>query len=168
MIDVNLLNGIKFLDSLNKNELEKVAEFCHLAEFKKGSKIFNRGDHAESLYIIRSGKVDLCLQISILLETQEIVVDTKQEGDFFGWSSLIYPYKLTLSANCNDDCELIRMDGKNVLSLCHKENHIGFIIMRNLAKVIGSRLDRMQFICEQEIELNVPTFGGIKEKKSNQ
>lgn len=168
MINVSLLNGMKFLDGLDKNELEKVAEFCQLAEFKKGSKIFNRGDHAESLYIIRRGKVDLCLQISILLETREIVLDTKQEGDFFGWSSLIDPYKFTLSAKCNDDCELIRIDGKNILSLCHKENHIGFIFMRNLAKVIGGRLDRMQFICEQEIGLNVPTIGGIREKNSNQ
>lgn len=168
MINVNLLNGVKFLDSLNKNELEKVAEFCHLAEFKKGSKIFNRGDHAESLYIIRSGKVDLCLQISILLETREIVLDTKQEGDFFGWSSLIDPYRFTLSANCDDDCVLIQMDGKNTLSLCHKENHIGFIFMENLAKVIGDRLDKMQYICEREIELNIPSLGGIKDKNSSQ
>ena len=160
MIDVNILNGIKLFNGLNKNELEKIAEFCHLVEFNKGTEILKRGDRAESLYIIKSGKVDLCFQISVLLEAQEIVVDTKQEGDSFGWSALIDPYKLTLSANGRDDCELIRMDGKNVLSLCHKENHIGFILMSNLAKIIGDRLDKMQYICEKEIELNVPSIAG--------
>ena len=160
MIDAEMLNEIKFFEGLNTSELEQIAKLCLIVEFKKGNKIFSRGNKAENFYIIKEGKVKLCFQVNILLEEKEISADTKKVGDVFGWSALSEPYKLTLSANCDEDCKLIQMRGEEILSLCRKENHIGFVIMQNLAKVVSRRLAQMQFICEKEIEMNVPSFEG--------
>ena len=158
MIDSNILRGIIFFDGLTATELMQISKIFKIVKLKKGDKIFSRGDSAKDFYIVRSGKVHLCFQISILLADEEIVVDIKSVGDVFGWSALVEPHELTLSAYCDEDCELIQMRGKDVLSLCAKNHHMGYILMGNLAKVISSRLDRIQGLFEKEIELNAPSF----------
>lgn len=158
MIDANMLRGINFFDGLTTSELSQLSKIFMIVKLKKGDKIFSRGDSAEDFYIVRSGKVYLSFQISILLADQEIVVDIVSAGNVFGWSSLVWPYKLTLSTYCDEDSELVQMRGKDLLALCAKKHRIGYIIMGNLARVIGSRMDRIQSLFKREIELNVPSF----------
>ena len=158
MIDSNMLRGIIFFDGLTATELMQISKIFKIVKLKKGGKIFSRGDSAKDFYIVRSGKVHLCFRISILLADEEIVVDIKRVGDVFGWSALVEPHELTLSAYCDEDCELIQMRGKDVLSLCAKNHHMGYILMGNLAKVISSRMDRIQGLFEKEIELSAPSF----------
>ncbi|MGB2959966.1 MAG: Crp/Fnr family transcriptional regulator [Bacteroidota bacterium] len=160
MIDAKSLTGIGFLDGLSASDREKLAAICQIVTFKKGDKIFSRGDRGENFYIVKKGKVNLCFRISVLLADEDVVVDEKEEGDTLGWSALVGPHKLTLSAYCSVDCELIRMEGAQVLSLCGEEHHMGFVLMTNLAKVIASRMDRFQFLFEKEVERNVPSFEG--------
>jgi CRP-like cAMP-binding protein len=166
MVDAKVLSGISLFDGLSASELRKLARICQPVRFKKGDKIFSRGGNAEDLYIVKTGMVNLCFRISILLADEDIVVDVKTKGDTFGWSALVEPYKLTLSAYCNEDCELIQMKGEQVLSLCRKQHHMGFIFMANLAKVIASRMERIQILCEKEIELNAPSMEGKAADKS--
>ena len=158
MIDANVLRGINFFDGLTASELSQISKYVGIVKLKKGDNIFTRGDNAEDFYIVRSGKVHLSFPISILNAVQDIVVDTIMTGDFFGWSALVGHYKLTLSAYCDEDCELIQIRGNDVLSLCAKEHHMGFILMGNLVKVIGGRMDRIQGLFKKEIELNVPSL----------
>ena len=158
MIDANMLRGINFFDGLTTSELSQLSKIFMIVKLKKGDKIFSRGDSAEDFYIVRSGKVYLSFQISILLADQEIVVDIVSAGNVFGWSALVPPFKLTLSAYCDEDSELVQMRGKDLLALCAKKHRIGYIIMGNLARVIGSRMDRIQSLFKREIELNVPSF----------
>ena len=74
MIDAEILKEIKFFEGLNTSELEQIAKLCLIVEFKKGNKIFSRGNKAENFYIIKEGKVKLCFQVNILLEEKEISV----------------------------------------------------------------------------------------------
>jgi CRP-like cAMP-binding protein len=160
VVDAKILQGIDFFDGLSGSELKQIAEICQVVKMKKGERIFSRGDEAEKFYVVKTGKVNLTFQVSILLSELDIVVDMKREGGTFGWSALVPPYKLTLSAYCDEDCDLIQVQGKDVLSLCARELHIGFVLMSNLAEVIGSRMNQLQVLYEKEIEINVPSFGG--------
>lgn len=155
-----MLGRIPFFSGLTASDLRHISEICKIVTLEKGAKIFSRGDSANNFYIVRSGKVHLSFQISILLAYEEIVVDTISAGDIFGWSALVDPHRFTLSAYCDGDSELIQIGGKHMISLCAKRPHVGYILMRNLAKVLGSRMDRIQRLFEKEIELNVPSFEG--------
>ena len=160
MIYANMLRGIYFFSGLTGNDLVQISKTCKIVTHKKGAKIFGRGDSAENFYIVRSGNVHLSFQISILLADEEVVVDKISPGDIFGWSALVEPHRFTLSAYCDGDSELIEIGGKNMISICAKRPHVGYILMRNFARIIGSRLDRIQHMFEKEIEFNVPSFEG--------
>lgn len=158
MIDADMIRGIDIFDGLTASELRYISELCRIVKLKKGAKILSRGDSAKDFYVIKSGKVNLCLQVPVLLANKEIVVDIKTGGDALGWSALVEPYKSTLSAYCDEDCELIQMRGKEILSLCANKHHLGYILFGNLAKIISSRMDRIQGLLVNEIRLNVPSF----------
>jgi len=160
MLNAIDLKDMKFFEGLDTNELETIAGLCSSVEFKAWDKIFNRGDRAEYFYIIKEGKVDLCFLVTIMLKEMEITVDTLQAGAVLGWSALSESPKLTLSAYCKIDCKFIQMRGEEVLSLCNKEHHLGYVIMKNLAQVVSRRLAQMHYLCEKEIEMNVPSFEG--------
>ena len=160
MMDVNMLGRIHFFNGLTAGDLKQILEIGKKITLKKRTKILTRGDRAEHFYIVVSGKVHLSFQISILLADEEIVVDLISPGDIFGWSALVEPHRLTLSAYCDEDSELIQIEGEDMVSMCVRRPRMGYILMRNLAKVIGSRMDRIQYLFEKEIELNVPSFEG--------
>ncbi len=158
MIDTHVVGGINFFSGLTAGELRQISELCTIVKFKKGVTIFKRGESAEQFYIVRSGKVHLRVPISILLASTEIVVDVVIPGNVFGWSALVEPYQFTLSAYCDEESEIIQIGGKELLSCCARKHHVGLVLMGNLAKVIGSRMDRMQGLLEKEIAFNVPSF----------
>ena len=158
MIDTHVLGGINFFSGLTAGELRQISELCTIVKFKKGVTIFKRGESAEQFYIVRSGKVHLSVPISILLASKELVVDVVVPGNVFGWSTFVEPYQFTLSAYCDEESEIIEMRGKELLSFCARKHHVGHVLMGNLAKVIGSRMDRMQGLLEKEIAFNVPSF----------
>lgn len=160
MTDATMLGGIHFFSGLTANDLGQISKICKIVTHKKGDKIFSKGDRAEHFYVVRSGKVHLAFQISILLADEEIVVDKISPGDIFGWSALVEPHRFTLSAHCGEDSELIQIEGKHMISMCAKRPHVGHILMRNLVKVIAGRMDRIQRLFEKEIEYNVPSFEG--------
>ena len=159
-MDVTMLGHIPFFGGLTAGDLRQISEISRMVTLEKGARIFSRGDSAKNLYAVRSGKVHLRSRVSILLADEEVVVEKISPGDIFGWSALIEPHRFTLSAYCDQDSELIRIGGKHVISMCAKRPHVGYILMRNLARIIGSRLDRIQYMFEKEIELNVPSFEG--------
>ena len=158
MVDTHMLGGINFFSGLTARELRQISELCTIVKLKKGVTIFKRGESAEQFYIVRSGKVHLSVPISILLASTEIVVDVVIPGNVFGWSTLVEPYQFTLSAYCDEESELIQVRGKELLSFCARKHHVGHVLMGNLVKVIGSRMDRMQGLLEKEIAFNVPSF----------
>jgi CRP-like cAMP-binding protein len=160
MMDAKMLGGIHFFSGLTAGDLKLISGICKLVTLKKGAKIFSRGDSAKNFYIVHSGKVHLSFQIPILLADGEIVVEMIRAGDIFGWSALVEPHKFTLSAYCDSDSELIEIGGKHMISMCAKRPRVGYILIGNLAKVLGSRMDRMQLLIEKEIGLNVPSFEG--------
>lgn len=154
MNNKNTLLGIAFFDGLTGNELQEITNMCKSVKFKRGDRVFSRGDGAKYFYIVRSGTVELTLPVNILLAEKEIVVDVKRPGDVFGWSALIEFSKMTLSAHCSEDCELIQMRGSDVLSFCAKKHHVGYTLMGNIAKVISNRMERIQDLFQKEIEIN--------------
>lgn len=164
MMDANMLGGIHFFSGLTAGDLRYISEICKIVTLKKGAKVFSRGDSADNFYIVRSGKVHLSFQISVLLAHEEVAVDLLSAGDIFGWSALVEPHRFTLSAYCDEDSELIQIEAKKMMSVCAKRLHVGYILMRNLGRVIGCRMNRIQRLFEKEIELNVPSFEGKRRR----
>ncbi len=139
-------NGLEkclVLANLSGSDLEKVLELGSDKVFNAGSTIFRAGDTAESLYLIREGKV--ALQMALRAEAggseKKTTVDIIQANEVLGWSAIIEPHVYTLTAVCLQNTGVLAVNGARLRALLQANHDIGYEFMNGIARVIASRLD---------------------------
>jgi uncharacterized membrane protein len=101
------LADVPLFSLLDDTERATLAERVELVRFKVGQAVFNYGDPGDSMFIVRSGAVE----ISFKNDTGEkIVLETARPGDFFGEISLLDGGPRTASAIVVEDLDAIRVD----------------------------------------------------------
>ena len=149
---IELLKKFDIFKGMDDDELQKIAEACKVEEFKKGAGVFKAQDPAESLFLVNKGKIELRFKVTYHSVSTEISLDKVSEGDAFGWSALTHPFRYTLSAFVAEDSELVQIKESDIKRICQDNNHLGYILMKNIAKVIGQRFSTIQGILIQEIQ----------------
>jgi CRP/FNR family transcriptional regulator, cyclic AMP receptor protein len=140
----NLLEKSRVFEGCTTQELEDVATICERVAFKNGTTIFEAESQAESLYIVCKGAVELRCNIPYYLTSVEITIDRKQQGDIFGWSALAKPHLYTLSAVAVKDSELLNIKRDEIEKLCTENNHLGYVLMKNIVGLIAQRFPLVQ------------------------
>ena len=128
--EVDLFKGIA------SHIIDEIAQLAVEEVYPKGKVIFNRGDFADSLYILEEGRVDLVIQ------GKKRYTFPIHPGYVFGWSALVEPNRYTAAAECIDESKVIKLDGNRLMRLFEKHPSEGLTIMKRLAGVMGTRLDR--------------------------
>ena len=80
------INNIPLLSSLSKQELEKLTEEVIIKDYKKGDRIFRRGDKADGLFIVCTGKMKITKTLS---DGREQILYIYSPGDFIGAFNLL-------------------------------------------------------------------------------
>jgi len=114
--------------------------------------LFRRGEDASSLMILQDGVVELLIPVRILGVTRDVTMESKRPGDVVAWSALVDPYHFTLSARCASDCELLSFSRQVLHSFFESDPRTGYLFMRNLAGVIGRRLQAMQTMWTHDLQ----------------
>ena len=125
--------------SCTDQELQDIAGICKTVTAEAGTTIFEAGSPAKFLYVVKEGVVDLRFEVIHYKARKEITLDRKLKGDAFGWSALTEPYVYTLSAVAMKESELLKIEEKDLEKLCAENHHLGFVIMRNIAGIVGNR-----------------------------
>lgn len=134
---------------------DSVAAVCDCGRVKTcvaGDMLFQRGQDAEELMILQEGVVELLFPVMILGVSREVTMEAKQPGAVVAWSSLVHPYHFTLSARCASDCTLVGFTRDALYTFFETDTRTGFLFMRNLAGVIGRRLQAMQTIWMHDLQ----------------
>jgi len=97
-----------------------------MRHFKAGEVIFNQGDAAEELYVIKSGTVEIRLGNRVL--------DTLPELSIFGEMALIDRSPRSATAVATTDATLVPVGEKQFLFLVSRTPHFALNLMRVLAK----------------------------------
>ena len=126
----------------------------------KGDYLFHLGETAGTLFIIRSGVVQLTMPLAMKGGDREVVVQEAHAGETVAWSALIEPHRLVMSARAGTDVELLGFSGRELLAALDAKPVVGMRIMTNLAQVIARRLQVTQTMWTRELQraVNV-TFG---------
>ena len=81
-----LLAEVPFFQLLDNEERQFLASELDIVRFKAGDTIFTYGDPGDSLFVIRTGEVEVFFKDDT---GERIVLETDREGDFFGELSLL-------------------------------------------------------------------------------
>ncbi len=158
--DFQALSKFPIFAHLTDDELERIADLCREQVYEAGATIHEEGAAAQDLYIVQDGKVVLELELELqpYASPRRTTIEEVTKGEVFGWSSLVEPHIRTLSAKCMERTRLLVFKGSELMELFDSEPHIGYKIMTDIAKLVGSRLrdtrqKLMSFLRGEELSL---------------
>ncbi len=152
MVTIENLRICEILSELSDSELEEILPCCREERREKGTIMFREGDEAEAFYILQKGEISIqyviCPQPDYCQDARIVLT---RPGDYLGWSSLVKPRRMTASAYCVTDVELVAIDAQGMNQLMEQDSHIGFTIMKELAGSINKRLKEAKGLTFQRI-----------------
>lgn len=152
---IDLLKQTLVCKDFNSQELQDIANICQRVTLKNGERICEAESPAEYLFIVSEGAVELRFKVTYYHAAKEITLDRKFKSEAFGWSALTEPFIYTLSALAIQDSELLRIKAEHIKRVCAENNHLGYILMKNIAEIIGERFASVQKILIDMIQQNL-------------
>ena len=134
-----------FLAKFSPRVQEKLMALAEPFQFKAGQDIIGEGDSSLYLYIVKSGRVAVEMDVP---SKGRCMIRTGDAGDMFSWSALVEPRLATAAVRAMEDTEAIGIKGGVLMDECRKDYELGFELYRALTEVIASRLiaTRLQLV----------------------
>lgn len=133
----NLLKRVQLFANLQQDELEKLAAICQEKSASAGDVIISQNTTGNEMYIVANGSVEVYIQG--LNDARSLVVLGK--GQVIGEMALIdQGYRSASVRATREGAALYLIESDAFYKLCEENNHIGFIVMRNLAIDIAFKL----------------------------
>jgi len=125
------------LSGLPGDIVELVAGCAHNAAFATGELLLEEGDAADTLYLLRRGRV--------ALEVRDpgkgtLVIDTLTPGQVLGWSWLFPPYRWSFDARALDPVGALSVDATCLRAKAEADPAFGYELMKRLGAIILQRL----------------------------
>jgi CRP-like cAMP-binding protein len=122
-----------------------------------GAQLFELGSDAHDVFLIERGRIALTLPMRIGAGQEDVLVEERAAGQMVGWSGLIPPHRFTLKASAQIDTDVLRLPRTPVLEFFDRNPAVGYVVMRNLASVVGQRLQVFQAMWLREMQRFVET-----------
>jgi len=115
--DAHLLTNVSLFEHLEESDREQLAGFIHERRLAAGETLFKTGEPGESLYVVRSGEVELFIKDTA---GQKIVLAIADAGELFGELALLDQGPRTATAVAVGETHLLALKRHDLLLLFQK------------------------------------------------
>jgi len=126
-----MMEKVEIFSPLSGEELRKLVRQVRVETFAAKEIPVKQGDHGDSFYIIKTGKVEVVVEKS---PGESAVVATLQPGNFFGEMSLLTGEVRTASIQVKEDAEFIVIDKESFASTLANNPSIAETLSQILAE----------------------------------
>lgn len=162
----DLLKGFPIFSNFPQEQLSEITQWSKTSDYSLNEIIFRDGETAAFFYCVVDGEVELSLvfrdkilktdiQYEESIQThieniqKEIIVDSIEPGETFGWSAMVEPRLFTTTARCSKTSNIISLPIDRLKAVFDKNPHLGYVFMERLAEIISQRLrDRTEKLIE--------------------
>jgi len=142
------LSKITIFETVEKDDLERLASFCKAKKFAKDEVVFHKGDLGTDMYAIVSGNFRVVL---IDGNGDEIILAVIQPNSIMGEMSMIDGLGRTGTLIANDPSEIILIPRKAFNELLQKDFNVTLYLLETLTE----RLRKADELIESLAFLNV-------------
>jgi CRP-like cAMP-binding protein len=140
MTQVQILKEAELFKDLTEKQLVRIARHAQERVHDLEENIFVDGEEAKNLYVLLEGAVNLKIKA---FEDIDLMTSTlTKRGDVFGTSSLMTPPLYNVAAKCLEKTKVLAIDAHAVKGLIEEDPKLGLEIMRQLAQIYFSRLNK--------------------------
>lgn len=147
--ETTYLKQVPLFTGLAEEEIQQLMALAKRRTFRSGEVIFHRDDHGQVLYVIKEGKVKICL---ISPDGQEISLAVLGKGDCFGEFAILDSLPRSADAVAMEKVECYTLQRSDFHNVVMKNPKIAIQIMEVLTK----RLRTTDEMIEDLIFLDVP------------
>jgi len=140
-IDPEILSELKFFALLDDEDRRMLGAVIDTKIVAKGRILFEKGDPGESLFIVRSGAVELFI---VSVTGERIVLTVAEAGDLFGEVTLSDQKARTATAVALEDSELIVMTRSNLLLFFKRKPDAALDLIAALGTIIRKADDLLR------------------------
>ena len=133
-----ILGRLDVFKGLTSNELKEIAQLCEDRKYTKDEAIFVQSSPGKEVYIVKKGKVHI--DIGLVWQTDHRTIHQFTDGDVFGELAILDQKPRSATAICDSDTEVITINCDGLWDLFERNNHIGYVVIRNLAIMLSTRL----------------------------
>jgi uncharacterized membrane protein len=112
-----LLADVELFEHVSEEDRARLAEFIDFRQLTAGEALFNTGEPGESLYVVKSGEIELFIKDTA---GQKILLAIASVGEVFGELALLDRGPRTATALALADSELLELDRDDLLLLFQK------------------------------------------------
>jgi CRP-like cAMP-binding protein len=142
---VESLKKAQIFADLSQDELERIAALCRQRTHNQDDVILSEGETSRELFVIDQGMVEVSLAAG---EVPTPLINLGA-GQVFGEMTLVDRGARSATVKVISDKTVLNViPHADFLNLCQEDNHIGFVVMRNLAAEMSLKL-RYHNIIEQ-------------------
>jgi CRP-like cAMP-binding protein len=140
------------LAGLPDDAVDEVTGLGSAVALSKDKVLFALGDAAESLYVVLEGGVALSLPMKVRGAERDVLIEEREPGQAFGWSALVPPHRFTLTATASMDSRVLALPRTALLDHFEARPDVGYAVTRNVAAVVGHRLQVLQAMWLREMQ----------------
>jgi CRP-like cAMP-binding protein len=151
MISTQTLQFFPLFVNLPTELLEKISHNSHEVKLQPAEYLFEEGEEAKYLYLVKTGSVSLTLKVPDVHGKEFIrEMDPMKKGELIGWSSIIGDGYYYFGVVANTPVSLVRVDAKTLKQMMQDHPKEGYQILYQIADVIR---DRLEMKCMQLLSL---------------
>jgi signal transduction histidine kinase len=145
MVTVEMLKRFPLLAYLSVEDLGELAEICKIERRSAGEVFACEGDPADRLRLLLTGKaaLDKRIQLGRHGTVRRANVSVIGPGDAVGWSTVVAPYRFTLTGICLEPCTFIAIEAEPLREFMLHNPRAGHQFMVGIAEMVGARLRDM-------------------------
>lgn len=147
---VHLLTEL--LAGLEERDADTVRGLGTPRSLAPGDTLFRMGDAADRLYLIDRGRIALTLPMLVLGGEEHVLIEERKAGQTVGWSAMIPPHRFTLEAKAVVETDVLELPRDALSAQFAIRPHVGYMVMRNVAAVIGQRLQVIEAMWLREMQ----------------
>ena len=131
---IALLRRTLPFETLPEKMLRAIAQLARSKSYARGDVVYRRGQHADDILVVLSGRVrhDLALD-----EGQEHLERVMRTGDVFGWAAVLKGERARLAETvCLERTELLHINGEELMRVIESDPATGDVVMSRFATMI--------------------------------
>src|SRR5436853_102233 len=151
-VDIDLLSELQLFELLNEEDRIDLAEVVDYVRLAAGDTLFEAGDPGDSLFIVRSGEIELFIKDRA---GQKIVLTVAGHDDLFGELSLLNSGRRTATAVALSDCELIMLDEGDLHLLFQKKPEAAIHMLAAMTAMLRAADDLLRTRVSRNVNAEV-------------
>ncbi len=146
------LKDSELFADISDAQFQKLLDVSEISDLPQGQYLFLLGDHADRVFVVLSGGIEVCFPLTVAGEIQDIPLEIRRAGHLLGWSALVKPYRFTLSARSAEPSRVASISRQDLDGLFAEDPAFGLLFMSRLAEVIGRRFLTVQALWARELQ----------------